>query len=509
MQVVTKNEMYAIDRNAMELGLTGEMLMENAGQAVARKLYDELTHDDRITIIIGKGNNGGDGFVVARMLKSKGYELDVWLAVEKEAVTGDAEKAMHVYERSGFRMRLLNEENLNALKDSLAVSTVIIDSLLGIGMKGKLRSPYKEIITLVNRQKHAKRLAIDLPSGLPADGGKIDDAIRADKTFVIHLPKVGAFMYPSREYYGELDVVDIGIPPIINKKSAEKRFVWMPEDVIRTFPRRSPSSHKSSHGKGLIVAGSKTMSGAAIMAARAALRSGSGLLTVAMPEEARLPIASQVIEAMYAPCPSHEGEFAGTLPVQLNFDAIAVGPGIGRGEGSRRIVEILLKVEAPLLIDADGLFHLAKMKDQLKNRKHPTVLTPHEGEMARLLGLPVEEVANNRFHLSKQFALEHGVHLILKGPFTICTTPAGEQYINPTGNAALAKGGSGDVLTGIILALMMQQKSLQEAISNAAFVHGKTADKLISIKHSSVDVIASDVIESLPIVYKSIENRSL
>lgn len=511
MQVVTKEEMYAIDRAAMKLGLHGEMLMENAGQAITSKLLGRLSGDEKIMIVIGKGNNGGDGFVVARMLKSCGFQVDVWLACEQYEVTGDAKKAMEVYERSGYDFQVISENSMEQFQKSLSQCTHIIDALLGIGMKGTVRSPYKEIISLINEQENKYVISLDLPSGVSADSGECTDAVRANETIIIHHPKLSAFLYPSRQYYGDVSVVNIGIPPLISEQVEEKRYVWTEKDVMRTFPCRKPDSHKGDHGRGLLIGGSKTMSGAVIMSAKAALRSGSGLLTIAMPEDAHAAVASSVIEAMYKPCPAKDGYFRGDIDglEEVNADAIAVGPGMGRTEGGRIIVEQLLRTNVPLLIDADGLYHLASLLPMLQERTAPVVLTPHEGEMARLLQVSAKEVKRNRFRLSRQFAMTYGVYVVLKGPFTICTTPTGEQFINPTGNASLAKGGSGDVLTGIMLAFLMQHDSIQAAISNAVYVHGLASDELVSSRHSAIDVVASDLIDALPSVYRSIAQRSL
>ena len=220
---------------------------------------------------------------------------------------------MEVFERSGYKFHSLPDEGLLAFEASLSNSDVVVDALLGIGIKGALKEPYNKIIQVINKQRSVRVFSVDVPSGLPADGGDVTEAIRADRTFTLQHPKIGAFTYPSREYYGELDVVHIGIPPLATAKRALFRKVWTEEDVVRSFPKRKPSAHKGDHGKGLIIAGSERMSGAAVMAAKAALRSGSGLLTLALPETALVQAASQITEAMFLPCPAHEGQFSGEV----------------------------------------------------------------------------------------------------------------------------------------------------------------------------------------------------
>lgn len=497
MHIVTGEEMNEIDRCTMQnIGLAGPMLMENAGQAVARKLFEWLDRQDKIAVMIGTGNNGGDGFVIARVLLDKGYDVDVWLIPPRKKIKGDAKRHFEIFEAAGFEVYdyLQNE---GVFRDRLNRYTVIVDALLGTGVKGEARSPYKEIIAEINTSE-ALVVSVDLPSGIPANGGEVvGEAIRADRTITLACPKTGALTYPSADFYGSWETVDIGIPRKVIEETAAPRRLWEAEDVKRTFPKRLASSHKGSHGKGLVVAGSEAMTGAAVMATRAALRGGGGLVTAAIPSVIHSVIASQVTEATYKPCPSEAGAFAGDLPFEFSFDGVAVGPGIGREKGAERVVETLLReCQAPLVIDADGLFHLERLKPLLAERKAATVLTPHPGEMARLAGLTVKDVQNRRFEVSDEFAREHGVFLVLKGPYTIVTTPQGEQYVNPTGNPALAKGGTGDVLTGLILAFMMQYEHVQPAVSNAVYLHGTIADDLVRQNHSPIDVLATDVIEA-------------
>ncbi|WP_026679170.1 bifunctional ADP-dependent NAD(P)H-hydrate dehydratase/NAD(P)H-hydrate epimerase [Fictibacillus gelatini] len=507
MQIVTKDEMYAIDRFTMErIGMAEEMLMENAGQAVSRKLMDQVSKNEKIAVLIGTGNNGGDGFVIARALKSHGYDVDSWLIPPKEKIRGAAQTAMAIYENAGYLLRNYTEEGHAVLAEEIGSYTVIIDALLGIGVQGKLRPPYKEIITLVNKAD-AEIISVDLPSGVPADGGPVDEAVQADWTLTLQCPKMGAFTFPARTYYGKMEVVDIGIPPLAVQHLGSQRAIWEEHNVIATLPKRTQNSHKGSYGKGLVIGGSRNMTGAPLMTAKAALRSGAGLLTVAVPETVYPMIASQMAEAMYWPSPDENGHFKGELKGDLTaFTAVAAGPGMGREKGARSIIETVLSLQVPVVIDADGLYHLSSLKERLNERTSPTILTPHSGEMARLIGCSADDVEKNRFGIARDFAVEYGVYVVLKGPYTIVTTPEGSQFVNTTGNAALAKGGSGDVLTGIILSFMMQGEDIQSAVSNAVYVHGKTADVLLQEGHSLLDVIATDVIESLPPVLHYFSN---
>jgi NAD(P)H-hydrate epimerase len=288
------------------------------------------------------------------------------------------------------------------------------------------------IIQQINASPSTQIISIDVPSGVPANGGEVKQAVKADLTITIHLPKYGAFTYPSASYYGEIVVCDIGIPPIAVSRCAAKRMIWTGSLVKQHLPKRSPSSHKGSNGKGLIIGGSRQMTGAVMLGAKAALRSGAGLLTVAIPDEIHPIAASHFLEAMYQPCPSEAGHFKGTIPVELEtFDAVAVGPGIGRTNGGKRVVEEAIEQDIPLVIDADALYHLKDMLPKVKSRKFPTIITPHPGEMARVFDLSIKELEQDRFGLTKQAAEEYGMFVVLKGPYTSVTTPEGEQIRKP------------------------------------------------------------------------------
>ncbi|WP_027409128.1 NAD(P)H-hydrate dehydratase [Anoxybacteroides tepidamans] len=499
MRIVTASEMYAIDRYTIEqIGMCEQSLMENAGQAVARILFERISPSQRVAVLAGAGNNGGDGVVIARMLKSRGYTVDLWHIPPREKIRGAAQKALEIYENCGYETKSYIE-NEGLFFQQLESYDVIIDALLGIGVKGAIRAPYNEMINEINKLEKAVVYAIDVPSGISADGGEVETAVCADMTMTIQYPKLSAYTFPTADYYGELVVVDIGIPPRSLEHHAAFRQVWMKEDVIRTLPTRKRSAHKGTHGKGVVVGGSRNMTGAVMLAAKAALRSGAGLLTMAIPDAIYDAVASWIPETMYLPCSSKNGYFAGDINfINLDIDAIAIGPGMGRTEGTKQAVQAALREDVPVVLDADALFFWNEYVSLVKKRTSPTIVTPHPGEMARMLGTSIGAIENDRFHVSRQFAIDYGVYVVLKGPYTIVATPDGKQYINTTGNPALAKGGSGDVLAGIILAFLMQHRSIETALSNAVWVHGKAADLLVQTGHSPFDVLATDVIDAIP-----------
>ncbi|TGB01831.1 NAD(P)H-hydrate dehydratase [Halobacillus salinus] len=497
MDIVTAQEMYEWDRVAIEeAGITGAMLMESAGRAVTEDMLRHIKGSDQVVVLIGAGNNGGDGFVIARTLLNRGYNVETWQVVSDDKVRGDAKTHRALFQSSGYTYRT----DLDGLEPSLERCDVIIDAMLGIGVKGNLREPFSTIVRQANVQR-ARRLAVDLPTGVPADESDDDiDAFRADATTVIAAPKMSAFLERTRPFYGEWSVVEIGLP--VNELPKTDRKVWTREDVKRALPIREANSHKGSHGKGVVIGGSKHMPGSIAMSARAALRSGSGLITIATVDSAIPSVAPFIQEATYMGLEENDGFATGQAPDLSGFDGVAFGMGIGRDPDTRGLLEgVLEKVEAPLLIDADGLYELPL--DQVRARRNPTVLTPHPGEFARLAEVSISDVIAHPFSLSRQFAKEYGVYLVLKGPSTIITSPDGEQLVDTSGNAGLAKGGSGDVLSGVLLAMMMQTDSLMEALANGCFLHGSTAEHLTVEKHSMTDLLANDVIEGLPVTFRT------
>ncbi|WP_240377430.1 NAD(P)H-hydrate dehydratase [Bacillus piscicola] len=508
MQVVTGEEMREMDRYTMDvLGMNEEVLMENAGRAAAHeleKLYPALS-ERKIAVLAGKGSNGGDGFVIARTLLEKGMDVHVWLLEEEEKVQGAARYHFHLYEACGYEWNCFSDGELfqNGAYD------LFIDAMLGTGITGELRPPYRKAAEVVNSSA-GDVVAIDIPSGVPAGEEEVPSVtVNADVTIAIQSPKCSAYLYPAKEHYGRLTVVDIGLPQKARQHVPVKRRLWTDVEARSTLPKRAAASHKGDHGKGLLIGGSSTMPGAVSLSASACLYSGCGLLTTAAPDSVVPMIAARVPETMFLPLPDQEGILGHEISrtdFQLEaFDGVAAGPGLGRTEEVKTLIRRLLKeVQVPLLLDADALYYLPELESEMKERHAPLLLTPHPGEMARLAGLSVQKVNQNRFSLSRQFAEEYGCYLVLKGPNTIVTTPEGMQFINTTGNEALARGGTGDVLTGIALGIFLQGEDIAASLSNAVYLHGLTAEIAVERTAASHPLAASDFIHLLPLAFRSI-----
>ncbi|MFD1038368.1 NAD(P)H-hydrate dehydratase [Virgibacillus byunsanensis] len=498
--IVTAKEMYDIDNYTMKkIGMDGKLLMENAGRAVSEKVERLIEKSDRICIFVGPGNNGGDGFVIARTLMNKRYDVTIVQVVPDEKITGDALYHKNVFVNYGGSILIAQQES--EVHDVTVNSDVVIDAILGLGVKGDLREGLITAVEVINEVAN-RVISVDIPSGLPADEGMEEfTSVQADFTIVIEAPKVSAFLQHTALYYGVWDTVSIGLPLIAFQRYA-KRNVWGYEQFKDCMPRRDPYSHKGDHGKGLTIGGSATMPGSIVMTAKAALRAGAGLITIGTSEKVINRIASQCIEATYFPI--HEQNNHPSIPFE-EFDAITIGMGMGRsGNAAALVAHVVEQTDCPLIIDADGLFHVKTDLAKLKVRKSPTIVTPHPGEMAMLLDISVKELLITPFYWSMKIAQTYNVYVVLKGKHTIITTPEGIQVVNKSGNAGLAKGGSGDVLAGILLALVMQQRSVFQALCNACFIHGKAADLLVEETHSDQDLMASDVIEGISKVYRTL-----
>ncbi|SFB38835.1 NAD(P)H-hydrate epimerase [Lentibacillus halodurans] len=503
MNIVTAEEMYDMDHEAIhEIGIDGKLLMENAGRAMSGRIEASVNKSDCIRIFAGSGNNGGDGFVIARTLLNNGYHASVVQVVPNEKVSGDALFHKNLFVKCGGDVRVTRQ--ISEIEVIVRNTDVIVDAMLGIGTKGVLREPLNEIVTTMN-QAAAHIISIDIPSGLPANEGVQDfQAVQANETVVAGIPKMSAFLESTALYYGEWDTVSFGLPAKVTA-NYKQRCVWTVDSFRQSMPERKRHAHKGHHGRGLVIGGNAEMPGSIAMAADAALRTGAGLITAATTKGAVPAVSSHCMEATYLTLGDTDGYLNYDISIPFDdYDTVLLGMGMGRRRETGKLVQQAVEqAKCPLIVDADGLYHLKPLLDKLKHLTNPVVLTPHPGEMAMLLDIPVQKLLQSPFSFTKMFAEKHQVYVILKGMFTIITTPEGRQTVNSTGNQGLAKGGSGDVLSGITLAMVLQQQPLSEALCNACFVHGKAADLLIEESHSVYDLMASDVIAGITNVYRT------
>jgi hydroxyethylthiazole kinase-like uncharacterized protein yjeF len=507
MIVVSAEEMRRLDRLAIEkYGVPSLALMERAGRGVAEAILRRFGRAAKkgVVVVAGKGNNGGDGFVAARVLKEKGIACEVVLVGSREEVSPDAAANLEKYEKRRGQLREVKGDPGAQLGDSLRRAGLVVDALLGTGLKKNVEGAYAEAIDRINASG-LPVVAVDLPSGLDADTGQpLGRAVRAALTVTFGFAKIGQVIHPGIEHTGELEVVDIGIDARAVEEVAPRCRLMEEREVAALAPRREPDSHKGTYGHLLIVAGSRGKTGAGALAARGALRVGTGLVTLAAPRSLNDIYAVSLTEAMTELLPEDaDGEMAplddGTWARLLERkSALLVGPGIGVRDSCRAALRWLIKnLALPWVIDADGLNNLAADVSWLARAKTPPVLTPHPGEMARLVGSSPEEVNRDRVGNARRFAETHGCYLVLKGARTVIAAPDGRAWINPTGNPGMATGGMGDVLAGMLAGLLAQRLSLPEALMLGVFLHGLAADR-VKAARGEIGMIASDVVEELP-----------
>ncbi|MFO7819267.1 MAG: NAD(P)H-hydrate dehydratase [Halanaerobacter sp.] len=513
MKLVSGAQMGQIDRYTIEeVGIAGVVLMEQAGRRVTEEILADYPALEQAVILAGKGNNGGDGFVIARLLAERGVEVKTYLVGEKGDITGDAEVNLKILERLGQQVQQLKKvQDIKDLKTDLIHTELIVDALLGTGIKGRLRGLFPNLIDLIN-EVQTEVIAVDIPSGVEADTGIVREmAVQAKKTVTFGLPKLGLLLYPGTKFVGELEVVEIGIPKEAKDQGEIKTNLITAEMAAELLPLRDNNSHKGDYGKLLLVSGSPGMTGAAVLVARASLKMGAGLVTVGVPQSLHQILENKLTEAMTYPLGETE---EGTVDISSlerikdlisSRDVLAIGPGLRTKVETAKVVNsLLVEVKKPIVIDADGLNNLDDLS-LLKERSSPTILTPHPGEMSHLIAKPIEEIEANRLEVAREFAGEYGVVLVLKGSRTLIATPQGQIYLNCSGNSGLATGGSGDVLTGLITSLIGQGLTPSEASILAVYLHGLAAE-LGSEELTEYSLLPSDVIDYLPQAIKVIEN---
>jgi len=510
LPVFTAAEMRALDARAIrDLGIPGPRLMESAGSGAAALIARWLApiRGRSVVVVCGKGNNGGDGFVVARRLRAGGAAVRVFLVGRRAEVRGDAAAALRRWR--GRVEEVHGEAELSALARALDRADVVVDALLGTGLTGAARGAVAAAIEAMNKVGPAGRsrapvIALDLPSGLGSDqGALLGPTIQATRTATFSGLKRSLVLHPAAAKAGAVEIVDIGVPAAETTRGIT---TWRLEasDVRPRFPPREPAAHKGRFGHLLVVAGSLGKTGAAVLAGRAALRSGVGLCTIAAPASQQPIVAAQAPEYMTEALPETAGRSLAlgakerVLELARRVDTVALGPGLSLDPETQELARaLILEIERPLVADADALSALAGHLDLLRRAAGPRALTPHPGEMARMLAIGIEAVQADRLEVTRTFSREHGVALALKGAGTVIGGPDGRVAVNPTGNPGLAKGGSGDVLTGIVGALLARGLDPVAALEAGCYLHGLAGD-LAAGERGEIAMIAGDVIETLP-----------
>lgn len=508
--------MQALDTAAIEkYGIHGLILMENAGRGSAEFIMSEYANECSAgaAVLCGPGNNGGDGFVIARHLFQHGINTTIFALAPMEKFKGDALINYKIAKKLDIPFfEILSEADAAALSDQLKKGFgLLIDALFGTGLSREVSGRFALAIEAANKS-NLPIIAIDIPSGLSGlTGHVLGTAVRAAATCTMAIPKTGLVTCPGFEYTGRLHVVEIGIPRQAIQESGLSSFLITKEYAASILPSRPPSGHKGTFGHLLVISGSRGKTGAAALCGHGAVRGGAGLVTVAIPEGSQPVLAEKLTEAMTIPIPQNEHGTLSQHAIPLIFEnmarkkAIAVGPGAGLDEEAQEaLTKIVLESEVPVVADADALTALAKNPAALQDSNAPVLLTPHPGEMARLLHCSTKEVQADRIKASCELATETGATVLLKGARTVIAAPDGRYAINPTGNPGMGTGGMGDVLTGIIGALLAQGCAPFEAACLGAYAHGLAGDQLATFK-GPWGFIASELADWLPRVWKQLQ----
>ena len=515
MRIVTSAEMKRIDAWAQRtIGIPSTVLMENAGRGCADILSRyRCLPDERVLIICGPGNNGGDGFVIARHLENRGSCVRALVTVDPRALTGDGLLNYRIARRAGI--------DIIANADALILSrqirsfrpTCIIDAIFGTGFHGAPSSRYQQIFDRINGAD-AFVLSVDIPSGLNGDTGQCEGScVTADVTAAMCLTKRGHWLYPGRDLSGDLHVVDIGLP----KDKVQEGFPRVTGDelVRLLLPSRPSDGHKGTFGSALVVAGARGYSGAAVLTARASFRVGAGYVYLAVPRSIANIVERRALEAVKVSLPETA---AGSIsrpaikilsPFLKRSNAVVIGPGLTTSEETARfLADVLPLIKVPLVIDADGLNIMARRPSLFKRIQVPFIITPHPGELSRLIRRPPAEINRRRIDIAAAYSRRIGGVVVLKGAPTVVASPHGEIYVNPTGNSGLATAGSGDVLVGMIAGFLAQRASTLDAAVSGVYLHGLSAD-LAMAASNEYSLTAGDLIGYIPSAINQVRRRQL
>lgn len=511
MKLVTSDQMRDIEQRAAAMGLPSTVLMENAGLAVARETKKLLGSvlGRRIVVLVGPGNNGGDGLVAARHLLDWGAE--VHLCMPK--VRSDPDANLRLVKIRGIQAIDRASEGVSGLNGVLGLADAVIDAFFGTGKARPLEGLFREVLLKVQEAKARTPallvIAVDVPSGMDADSGAIDEGCPvADATITLGYPKTGLVAFPGAARTGRLIVADIGIPPELAEEVSVE--VITEAKARELLPRRPLDAHKGTFGRVLVVGGSANYIGAACLACEGAIRAGAGLVTLATPRSLHPIVAGKLTEVIYELLPEAEtgavsGEAAETVAqLSLKCDVLLLGCGLGQSEAAGWFMKYLLsslKDPPPLVVDADGLNLVSRGTDWWQKLPADAVLTPHPREMSRLSGLSVEEIQSDRINVAKKTAAKWGKVVALKGAYTVVADPRGMAYVSPWANPGLASAGTGDVLAGVIAGLVAQGVRPAEAAVLGVYLHGKAAE-VVRQRSGDMGMAASDLLLNLPIAIK-------
>ena len=512
-KILTADQMRELDRHTIEeRGTPGLVLMENAGLRVYEFLAEKYSplEEQRIVILCGKGNNGGDGLVVARQLVVHGLSagLQAVLLGDPERLKGDAAANYGMLRAVDFEAAVVvDSEGWQRLRPRLLPATIVLDALLGTGLRGPAEGLLLEVIGDLNANfQHASIVAVDMPSGLPSDSGEpLGEAVRAGHTVTFTAPKISQIFPPNCETVGELRVAPIGTAASVLESNPDlKLSLAEPGDFAGLFAPRGRSAHKGDFGHVLVIGGSRATPGAVLMAGTSALRAGAGLVTVATAESATAAVVSHTPELMTLPVREADDGSMTADAFEPNWTeratVVALGPGIGTKPANQELVRRIVRdARLPMVVDADGLTALTSAESDWGSGGRVLVLTPHPGEMSRLTGIPADEIQKRRVEVAREFAQDRGVYLVLKGYRTLTAAPDGRVLVNPTGTPGMASGGSGDILTGMIAGLLAQfaDEPPERVVAAAVYLHGLAAE-LATAEGSEQSMLASDILSCLP-----------
>lgn len=515
MKLVTAAQMQSLDRRTItEAHVPSSVLMERAGEGVVTHLEQQYgpVRGKTIAIFCGKGNNGGDGLVVARLLHRRHALVHVFLLAPPADLSRDAAGMYRRFVRTAARTAVKPFHSADQARPLVASCDFVIDALLGTGISSAVTGHYRDAIDLIN-DVHRPVIAVDIPSGIHADSGAVlGRAVRASMTVTFGLPKLGLMVGPGIDHAGIVQIVDIGIPPAYIEAIDSRIVLLTRKAVIATLPPRQPSSHKGTFGHAGIIAGSVGKTGAAALAAKAALRVGAGLVTVATPNSINDVLEAKLLEAMTVPMPETKARTLArsSLDRVVTFmqarTAVAIGPGLSTHPETVELIQSLMKhLERPTVLDADALNALTGRTALLTECKTPPIITPHPGEMARLeVGATTQSVNADRIGTAQRFSRERGVFVVLKGARTVLARPDGLVAVCPTGNPGMATAGTGDVLTGMVVGFLAQGLSPWDASCTAAYVHGYAGD-LASRQLGQAGMLASDLIAQIPYALQQLQ----